>query len=464
MKDTIVTYNERRTTSMANDMISGNPGKTLFFFAVPMVLGNVFQQLYSIVDSIIVGKFVGPDALAAVGASTAITFLFIAFATGISIGSCVFISQLFGAGQYGRMKTAISTILISVFVLSSFLMVFGLLINKSILKFMNTPSNILEDAQTYLQIYFLGIVFLFMYNILTSIYNALGESKTPLYFLILSSFLNIALDLLFVIEFQMGVSGVAWATLIAQGVSVTISGINLLRRIKKMNIQEDFRYFDKNDLINISKIAIPSTIQQSILSIGMLLVQTLVNGYGSVVIAGYTAGMKIDSIAISPMVNVGSAVSTFTAQNIGANKIERVRKGHQAALIMVAVIGLTIAGLLFLFGDAFIACFVDAKKNPEVVKVGVAYLRVVSIFYFVMGAMNVTNGVLRGATDMNAFMICTLINLSVRVIFAYMASTIIGAKAIWWAIPVGWLVGFIFAYLRLRSGKWEGKSVLQDRK
>jgi putative MATE family efflux protein len=443
---------------MARDMTRGNPGKTLFFFAVPMILGNIFQQFYNIVDSVVVGNFVGPDALAAVGSSGSITFLFIAIATGMSIGASVFISQLFGAKQYGRMKTAISTILIAMFGLSSVLMVIGLVLNKIILKFMNTPANILADAQTYLQIYFLGIIFLFLYNTLTAIYNALGESKIPLYFLILSSVINVILDLVFVIHFHMGVAGVAWATLIAQGISAILSFVNLINRIKKMNITEEFTYFVGRDLVGMGRIAIPSTIQQSILSVGMLLVQALVNGYGSVVIAGYTAATKIDSIAISPMVNVGNAASHFTAQNIGAGKPERVRKGYRAGLIMVAVIGLTIAVLQFLFGEVFLGFFVDAKENPEVIRVGIEYLRVVSSFYFMMGIMNVSNGVLRGAADMKIFMICTLCNLSVRVILAYTASTFIGESAIWWALPAGWFVGFCVAYIRLKSGKWQGKS------
>ena len=445
---------------MAGDMINGNPSKSLLLFTIPMILGNLFQQMYNIVDSIVVGKFVGPDALAAVGISTSITFLFIAVATGISIGSAVFISQLFGAGKLGQMKTAISTVLISVLCLSSFLMIVGLAANKAILQFMNTPSNIFEDAQSYLRIYFFGIVFLFLYNAFTAVYNALGDSITPLIFLIISAVINIVLDILFVIRFSMGVSGVAWATLIAQVISATLSFVNLLYRIKKMNVKEEAAIFDKHILVKVSKIAIPSTIQQSIVSVGMLLVQALVNGYGTVVVAGYTAATKIDSIAIQPMVNVGSAVSTFTAQNIGAKKPERIKAGHRAALVMVTAIGLTIAALQFLFGEVFIGFFIDAKENREVVKVGVEYLRVVSVFYFVMGAMNVTNGVLRGAADMKMFLLSTLINLTVRVVIAYAASNFIGEQAIWWAIPIGWFAGFCVAFIRLQSGNWKEKSAI----
>lgn len=445
---------------MAKDMTRGNPGRTLFFFAVPMILGNIFQQLYSIIDSVIVGKFVGPDALAAVGASGSITFLFIAASSGMSIGAGVFISQLYGAKQYSRMKTAISTLMIAMIAISSVLMILGLIFNQSILIFMNTPVDIINEAQNYLQIYFCAIIFLFVYNALTAVFNALGESKIPLYFLIISSIINIVLDLILVIVFHMGVTGVAYATLIAQGIAAILSFIKLITLIKKLQIGEAFSYFDRKDFFKMCNVAIPSTVQQSILSIGMLFVQALVNSYGTVVVAGYTAATRIDSIAISPMVNVGIAASNFTAQNIGANKPERVKKGYRAGILMVIIIGISIAVLQYLFGEVFLGFFIDVKENRDVIEVGKEYLRVVSSFYFMMGIMNVSNGVLRGAADMKTFMICTLSNLSVRVILAYLASALLGKRAIWWAIPAGWFVGFCVAYIRIKSGKWRNKAIV----
>jgi len=437
-------------------MTQGNPSKILFAFAIPMVLGNIFQQLYNITDSVIVGNFVGADALAAVGASSSVTFLFIALATGASMGANVVISQLFGAKAYGRMKGAIFTALIAVAGLSVFLMLVGLVFNENILLFMRTPANIMADASQYLRIYFLGLIFLFLYNLFNGIFNALGDSKTPLYFLIFSSLLNIGLDILFVTAFHMGVAGVAWATFLAQLTACTLCAGVLTVKMKRLRIEEPFVYFDYPTLLSVCNIAIPSSIQQSIVSIGMLLVQTLINGYGSTVVAGYTAATKIDSIAIMPMVNVGSALSTFVAQNMGAKKAQRISEGFKAALKLSMSIALIISCGCFLFAGELVGLFLDTAANQEVIQVGVAYIRVVSAFYFIFGLMNLSNGVLRGAGDMRLFMSATLCNLATRVILAYGGAWLLGSvSAVWWAIPIGWLGGMTIATLRYRSGKWK---------
>ncbi len=447
---------------MKNDMTQGNEARVLIAFALPMVFGNLFQQLYNIIDSIVVGNFVGADALAAVGASTSVVFLFVAIATGMSIGCSVIISQLFGAKQIAKMKTAISTALISILVISAVLMVIGLLFSPTILRFMNTPDDLIKDANDYLSIYFIGLIFLFVYNGLTAVYNGLGKSKIPLVFLAISSVLNIVLDLLFVIRFDMGVAGVAWATLIAQAVASIVSFIYLLRVLKTLaDGDQKSALFDSGVLKRMLTVAIPSCLQQSIVSLGFLCVQALVNGFGPVVMAGYTAASKIDSIAIMPMINVGNAVSTFTAQNMGAKKTERVKAGYRAGLLMSGVISLSVTLILYLFGSQLIGSFVDSAANPDVIHVGVEYLRVVSVFYIVMGFMNSTNGVLRGSGDMKVFMASTLCNFGTRVIMAFaLAATPLGKSAIWWAIPLGWAVGFIISLIRFLSGKWKKISLV----
>lgn len=447
---------------MKNDMTQGNEAKALIFFALPMVLGNLFQQLYNIIDSMVVGNFVGSNALAAVGASTSVCFLFVAIATGISIGCSVIISQLFGAKQIAKMKTAISTSLIFIFAISTVLTVVGLIFSPAILKFMQTPEEILTDASTYLSIYFAGLIFLFLYNGMTAVYNGLGKSKIPLVFLAFSSVLNVGLDLLFVIRFHMGVAGVAWATLISQAASSIISFIFLLHVLKNIESNENKNtVFDKGLLKHMLAVAIPSCLQQSIVSLGFLGVQALVNGYGAVVIAGYTAASKIDSIAIMPMVSVGNAVSTFTAQNMGAKKTERVKSGYRAGLLMSAGISLTVTLVLYLFGSQLIGAFVDSAANQDVIAVGVEYLRTVSLFYIVMGFMNNTNGVLRGSGDMKIFMAVTLCNFGTRVIMAYaLAATPLGKSAVWWAIPLGWAVGLVISLVRFLSGKWKKLSLV----
>lgn len=449
---------------MVKDMTVGSPSRILFFFAMPMILGNLFQQLYNIVDSVVVGNFVGADALAAVGASYPITFLFVAIAIGASTGCSVVISQLFGAKRYGEMKTAVYTSLFSIGGLGLVLMGIGLLISTPILRLLGTPENIFADSAVYLNIYFLGAGFLFLYNTLTAVFNALGDSKSPLIFLAIASVVNIGLDLLFVIEYQMGVAGVAWATLIAQALSSALSLLFLLRRLRRMESAEAHRLYDLRMLTRMLRIAVPSMIQQSIVSLGMLFVQALVNSFGSTVVAGYTAATKIDSIAMMPMLNISNAVSSFTAQNIGAGKPERVKKGYRAALLLMVVIGLAITGCLFLFGADFMSLFVDANVSQRVIDVGVEYLRVVSVFYIVMGGMFSTNGLLRGAGDVKVFMASTLCNFVCRVTCAYAFASLLGAGSIWWSIPMGWSLGLLISFLRYRSGKWAGKSLVGDRK
>ncbi|SFR90623.1 MATE family efflux transporter [Anaeromicropila populeti] len=446
---------------MEQNMIEGRAAKSLFLFALPMVIGNLFQQLYNLIDSMVVGNYVGGDALAAVGASFSITLLFIAIATGSGIGCSVVISQYFGAKQFGRMKTAIFTAILSISALSLVLMIFGLVISQPLLELMGTPDNVLTEAVLYLNIYFWGLFFLFLYNILNSIYNAMGESRLPLFFLFLSSLLNIGLDLYFVIYLKMGVGGVAFATLISQGISACFSFFFLMLRLKRIPTEEKFVLFDFAALFRMNKVAVPSIIQQSIVSFGFLLVQSIINRYGSSVMTGYTAATKIDSICIMPMISVGNAVSTFVAQNIGARKPERIKKGYHAGLWMIAGISLTITFIIFLFGEQFINAFLNKKEaNVLALYTGTEYLKVVSLFYIVMGFMNVSNGILRGSGDVNVFMICTLSNFSTRVILAFILSGFIEEKAVWWSIPIGWSIGLIIAYLRYRSGRWKEKALI----
>ena len=445
---------------MIRDMTEGKPGKILLTFALPMILGNVFQQLYNIVDSVVVGNFVGADALAAVGAAYPVTFLFIAIAVGGSTGCSVVISQLFGAGHLGDMKTAIYTALISIGGLALALMGVGLAVCGPLLRLLNTPANIMADARAYLNIYFLGAVFLFSYNTLTAVFNALGDSKTPLYLLMLASVLNIGLDLLFVVRFSWGVSGVAWATLIAQGVSAVLALLLLMRRVAAIRTDERHSAYDWRMLGRMGRIAGPSILQQSIVSLGILFVQALVNRFGSVVVAGYTAATKIDAIAMAPLLNISNATSTFTAQNVGAGKPERVRHGYLAALGMMAAIAVVVTGVLYLFGAQFVGLFVDAGVSQGVIDVGVQYLRVVSVFYVVMGLMFTTNGLLRGSGDMGLFMTSTLSNFTTRVTAAYALAGILGPSAIWWAIPMGWTVGSTISVSRFLSGRWKNHGVV----
>lgn len=436
-------------------MTTGNPGRTLFLFAMPMVLGNLFQQLYNIIDSVIVGNYVGADALAAVGASASITFLFVAIATGMSIGSSVIISQYFGAKCLREMKTAIRTVQTAAVAIAVCLMLAGFFGTDVILRFMNTPDRIFGDAARYLKIYFCGLPFLFLYNVLTASFNAVGDSRSPLCFLAFSSLCNVGLDLYFVRDLHMGVAGAALATDLSQAVSVVISFLWLKRRLRKMKIEGESRLFDARIFGVICKVAVPSMLQQSMVSLGIFMVQRLVNTYGETVMAGFAAATKIDSIAILPMVNVGSAVSTFTAQNIGGGKPERVGRGLRAGMLMSAAIGMAVTVILVLYADVFMGLFMDSGSNQEAIRTGVEYLKVVGMFYALMGLMNACTGVLRGSGDIVWFLAVTLTNLGARVLLAYQMSGFLGEKAIWWSIPIGWGIGFVLGLLRYRSGKWQ---------
>ena len=438
-------------------LTDGSPGKSLFLFALPMIIGNLFQQLYNMADSIIVGNCVGEDALAAVGASYSYTTVLIMIAIGGGIGASVLTSQFLGAEKYTDMKSSINTFLITFGVVSILLALFSFFLNPVILKALDTPENIFEDAVLYLQIYSAGLPFMFMYNILSADFNALGKSKIPLVLLIFSSVLNVFLDLIMVNTFKLGVAGVAIATVIAQGISVIISFIILMNLLKQYPGTGKNRLFDIQMFVSGTKIAIPSIIQQSIVSIGMLLTQSAVNRFGSSALAGYSAGMRLESLCIVPMIATGNAMSTFTAQNLGAKKIERIQKGYLSAAGIVIAFGIILALISQIFYNPIISAFVDETKSQTAFSTGIAYFRFTGCFFWVLGFKAITDGILRGSGDVKIYMIANLVNLAIRVSVAQLVSPILGIEFIWYAVPLGWLVNFLLSYLSYRTGNWKQK-------
>ncbi len=446
------------------NLTEGSPWRGLLLFALPMILGNLFQQFYNMTDSIVVGNFVGEDALAAVGASYALTNVFIMIAIGGGNGASVLTSQYLGAGQYRRMKTSISTALISFLVISLGLGIFGLLLHGAILEALATPANILDQAKLYLGIYFAGLPFLFMYNVLASVFNAMGDSRTPLYLLIFSSVMNVILDIISVTVMGMGVEGVALATVFAQGVSALISFGLLLRRLRGLPDETEggvFCLFDRQMLAAGTRIAVPSILQQSIVSIGMLLVQSVVNGFGSAALAGYSAASRIESICIVPMIAAGNAVATFTAQNIGAGRLERVKKGYWASYGIVAAFGVLIAVILAAGRNGIIAAFLGADMNGTAFQVGTGYLSFVGWFFAVIGLKACVDAVLRGAGDVVVFTCANLANLAIRVLVAFWLAPVWGIAAVWYAVPLGWGVNYLISFSRYLSGKWKERRIIQ---
>lgn len=440
---------------MKNDyLITENPLKALIVFAIPMIIGNLFQQAYTMADSAIVGRLVGEKALAAVGAAYSLTNIFICVAIGGGMGASVIVSQYFGHGNYGKLKKTVYTALVTFLVISVMLGVIGLAFSKNIMIAMNTPVEVLDMSVTYLQIYFLGLPFLFMYNVLSSMFNALGKSRIPLYFLIFSSVFNIVLDWVFVADFALDVAGVAWATLIAQGVSVLGSFSVLRKELKKLEGASD-GIFEAEELLPMAKIALPSILQQSTVSIGMMLVQSVVNSFGAESLAGFSAGMRIESICIVPMAAVGNAISSYTAQNIGAGQLKRVSKGYVQANKMVIFFGVVICVILELFPTQFITLFLGADGSQVAIATGYGYLVFMGFFFFMIGFKMAADGVLRGAGDMKLFTIANLVNLSIRVIMAMTLAPRFGIAWVWYAVPIGWTANFVISYLEYRTGKWK---------
>ncbi len=453
--ETITKRDNKIKDSSITDMTIGNPFKILWTFSLPMLLSSLFQQLYNIVDSIVAGKFIGVNALAAVGASYPITALFIAVAVGSRMGCSVVVAQIFGSKKYTTMKSAISTAIISLTSLSIILTILGSIFCKPLMRFLHTPENIFSDSALYLQIYISGIIFLFLYNTATAIFNGLGDSKTPLYLLIFSSIFNIILDLVFVITFKMGVSGVAWATFIAQGLSSILAIVCLIMRLRKIEVTEKYPYFSSYILKRISRIAIPSIMQQSFISVGQICVQGLVNSYGAIVVAGYSAAFRVHTIALTSMSTMSSALSSFTAQNIGAKKISRVREGYKAAVAITLSICGGILILFLILAPKLIGLFVDSSESIDVINVGTEFLRTLAPFYLVVGLKMVCDGVLRGAGAMKDFMFATFSDLILRVALSFILASIIGYSGIWWAFPLGWIIGTALSVYFYYKGTWK---------
>ena len=430
---------------MENDyLVKKKPILALFIFALPMIIGNFFQQMYTMADSAVVGRYVGEEALAAVGVSYSLTTVFICIAIGGGIGASVTVSRYFGAKMYKRMKTAVFTAFIAFLAVSIFLGVFGLVFSKKIIILLNTPSNVIDMAVEYLNIYFLGLPFLFMYNVVSSMFNALGKSKIPLYFLIFSSVLNIILDILLVTRFNMGVVGVAWATFIAQGISSLLAFAVLLKRVHGIK-SGTYKKFSFRMLGHISRIAIPSILQQSFVSVGNLFIQSRVNSFGSDVIAGYSAAIKLNTFAITSFSTLGNAMSSYTAQNTGARKLLRIPEGLKAGIVMLIVVSLPFFIAYFVFPNTMMNIFVKSSE-AGIIDVGRIFLKIVTPFYFVISAKLTFDGILRGAGRMRAFMASTFTDLLLRVILAYVFSYALNSEVgIWLSWPVGWTIAAVIS-------------------
>ena len=438
---------------MNKDLTVGKPSTVLWKFCLPLFGSVIFQQLYNIADSFVAGKFVGENALAAVGNSYELTLIFIAFGFGCNMGCSVVVSRLFGAKQYKDLKTAVYTTFIASGALCAILMLAGLLLGQPLLHLINTPEDILSDSWTYLKIYIWGVPFVLFYNIATGIFSALGDSKTPFIFLVCSSTANIFMDILFVTAFNMGIAGVAWATFICQGISCILAVMFVFKRFAGIKTEGKIPVFSWLLLKDISVIAVPSILQQSFISVGNIIIQGIINGFGSGVMAGYAASVKLNNLVITSLTTLGNGISNFTAQNLGAGKPERVKEGFRAGVKLVWIICVPLV-LLYLFaGKYLVYAFLD-KPSEAALSTGITFLRILSPFYFVVSLKLVSDGVLRGAGMMKKFMIATFTDLILRVVLAKALSIPFASTGIWLAWPIGWIIATVMSIIFYKSGCW----------
>ena len=441
---------------MNKDLTAGNPGSVLWKFCLPLFGSIIFQQLYNIADSFVAGKFVGEAALAAVGNSYEITLIFIAFAFGCNIGCSVIVSQLFGAKKFSDMKTAVYTTLIASGALCLFLMLIGGVFSTQLLNMINTPEDIMSDSGLYLDIYVLGLPFVFYYNVATGIFSALGDSKTPFIFLAASSTVNIFTDILFVTAFDMGVAGVAWATFICQGISCILAVVVVFKRFGSIKTEQRAKIFSRRLLAKIAAIAIPSILQQSFISVGNIVIQGVINGFGSGVIAGYAASVKLNNMIITSLTTLGNGISNFAAQNLGANKLGRIGEGFKAGIKMVCLICVPAALLYFFLGRYLVGIFID-DPTPDALNTGIIFLKILSPFYFIVAIKLAADGILRGTGMMKQFMTATFTDLILRVALAIVFSRLFGSVGIWIAWPIGWTFGMILSIRFYKKGIWNKK-------
>lgn len=446
---------------MITDLTQGKPLKVIWTFSVPLLLSTALQQLYNIADSVIVGQFTGSAGLAAIGAAYPITLFFIAFATGASMGCSVIISQLFGAKRISDLKTAVFTALIALFAMGVALAALGVGLSGPLMRLLNAPEAIFDDAKAYLAIYSVGVIPMFIYNAATAIYTGLGDSKRPLYFLLMSSVLNVILDIIAVAPLKMGVAGAAWATTISQAVSAILSALLITRKIKSLEAPEGYRYFDKKLLVSMGRIALPSIFQQSCVALSHTILQSLVNSYDTAVIAGYEAASKLHNFAYMCFNTLGTALSSFVAQCYGAGKYNRIKEGFKVSTALCFGFTLVVIAIFQLFPAQLAGLFVDFSAEADVIAVSVNYLRIISPVYSIICFIITTGGLLRGVGKSMTFFIETIIEFAVRVIMCFVLTKALASyTGLMWAWYFGSPTGFamcLFLYFKemkqLGSGK-----------
>jgi len=441
------------------DMTVGKEGKLILQFALPMLAGSLFQQFYNVVDSIIVGNFIGKEALAAVGASFPVIFVLISMIIGLASGVTIVISQYFGAKDFDNVRRAIDTMYIGLFFASILTTILGIIFSEEIFVLLNLPEEVMPMALDYLNIYLLGMITFFGFNGTSAILRGMGDSKTPLYFLIISTLTNIALDLLFVIVFNMGVRGVALATILSQGGAFITAIFYLNKYHKIINIKVRRLVFDRKIFRQSIRIGLPTGFQQTFVALGIMAIMGVVNTFGTDVIAAFSVASRLDAIATIPAMIMAQALATFVGQNLGANKTYRVKSGLISTILLTSIVTIATTAIIVSFGDIFMDAFTN---DPAVIEIGSEYLTIVSLFYLVFAFMFTFNGVMRGAGDTFIPMIFTLVSLwLIRIPFAIFLSNRFGVTGIWWSFPMSWGTGLIMSWIYYMTGRWKKKVIVR---
>lgn len=474
---------------MVKDLTTGSPVKALVLFSIPMVVATVFQQLYNLADSIIAGRVLGVDALSATSVSYPVTLIYVAVAQGCANGAAVVIANLMGRRRYTDMKSAISTTVISMLAIGVVLTVVGEVFCSGILGLLNTDASIFTDSYTYLQIYTFGVIFVLLYNAATAAFNAMGDSRTPLILLIFSSVINVVLDIVFTLDacgVRLGVAGLAWATFVAQGAACVAALIWMalrLSRIREDSEQDEdalaairnstaphahhrlhlphptFKLFSAHQLRSILPIALPSVVQQIFVPLGLLFVQSIVNGFASPVIAGYTSAVKVNTLCVSCNTMFSNAVSAYSAQNRGAGKEDRVVRGLKASVVVAIIIAAVFTALSFFCSEQLIDLFASEgdAQHADMVDAGSLFLTITSPFYVIVGVELVFNGLHRGTRHMIFFMSSTIADLVLRVVLAFVLAPVLGYAGIGWAYSFSWCMGLAVAFGCFLTGRWKKK-------
>ncbi|MCX7986952.1 MAG: MATE family efflux transporter [Bacteroidales bacterium] len=442
-----------------HDLTQGHVGKQIFRFTVPILVGNIFHQLYQIIDSIIVGHYLGKHALAAVGASFPIIFLVLSFTIGIAMAGTVIVSQYFGAKDYEGVKRSIDTLNVFLAVTAILVSILSILYSVKIFKLMRMPEELVPSAVSFFNIFMLGTIFSFGFNGTTAVLRGMGDSKTPLYFLVTSTILNIILDLIFIVGFRWGIASVAWATVISQACALGALILYLNKRHPVIKFNPSKIFFDKKIFLKSLKIGLPVGLQQMFVALGMMALMVIVNSFGTNVIAAYSVAWRIDSFASMPGMNLAIALSAFVGQNMGARQTERVIQGLKTTLLMAGSVAIFISFIAFFWGDLLMQIF---TSDRDVIAIGHQYLKIVGMFYLAFNSMFIIGAVMRGAGDTFVPMLLSLFSLwLIRLPLAYFLSKHIGEQGIWWSIPIGWTIGTILSYAYYKMGNWKNKTIVE---